>query len=248
MLTSIRVADSTKVIARNVTKGDGPFICPECRGETIVRKGQFKVHHFAHKPPIHCEYGTGESEEHRRCKEEIYNELCKLDGIECELEKPLGLVRPDIYIESRRTNNRYAIEVQLSSLSVDKIIERTKEYARLGVYVLWLPQYNSTLLEEKYSPRAWEKWLHATYYGRVYYWKSGLTVVPVHFDEYQLYVELTDFGGGYFKKSKRWRTTRFGPSLDFSTSFKPEKRSAWDGGEISVPYCMILVDKQNPWW
>src|SRR4051812_26111415 len=34
----------------------------------------------------------------------------------------------------------------------------------------------------RYSPRLWEKWLHAAYFGRVYYWIEGLSLVGYHFD------------------------------------------------------------------
>lgn len=56
-------ADGRQVIARDVTKEDGPFYCPECQGEVTIKKGAIKVHHFAHVPPFACSFGVGESDE-----------------------------------------------------------------------------------------------------------------------------------------------------------------------------------------
>lgn len=257
MLTSIRHSDSIKVLAQHSDKRDGPFACPKCGMTTILRKGRVKIAHFAHKPPILCEYGKGESEHHKRCKEAIYNELCQFKNLYCELEKDLGKVVPDIYIESIRTKNKCAIEVQISNLTMDKIISRTQEYYRLGIYVLWLPVYNEELKKDKYAPRAWEKWLHAVYFGRVYYWISGLSIVPIHFDDYQLYIEESTWyieggdemsAGGYYKKSKRYRTPNRGNTLALTQSFVAIERKEWNTQEIFVPECRILLDNSKQWW
>jgi hypothetical protein len=55
------------------------------------------------------------------------------------------------------------------------------EYARKGIYVLWLLQWTPTLNARRYTPRLWEKWIHAAYFGRMYYWIEGLTVASYHF-------------------------------------------------------------------
>jgi competence protein CoiA len=116
-------------------KAEGPFMCPKCGSETILRKGMIKIHHFAHKPPIACEHGKGESEQHRKCKSEIYNHLSKDTNIPCELEKDLGNVVPDVYIDFGHGKSKYAIEVQINHLTMSSIISRTREYGRLGIYL-----------------------------------------------------------------------------------------------------------------
>ena len=57
MLCAIRQRDRQRIAAWDQEKSDGPFYCPVCVEETILKKGTMKVHHFAHKPPIRCEYG-----------------------------------------------------------------------------------------------------------------------------------------------------------------------------------------------
>jgi len=256
MITSLRSSDGQKVVARDSQKQDGPFFCPKCQNETLLRKGRVKVHHFAHKPPVACQYGQGESEFHRVCKQTIFDCLNQNKSvIACELEKDLGKVVPDIYFEIYTV--KVAIEVQISSLTMSKIIDRTEEYNRLGIYVLWLPVFGDALEAERYAPKQWEKWLHAAYYGRVYYWLHGLNVAAVHFDEYQLWVEESSWyssdgeemsAGGYFKRSKRYRTPNHGLTLNILQEFQATSRQGWEGGDISVPKCKIWTDKHTAWW
>ena len=126
-----------KVLARETVKLDGPFCCPGCTGEVFIHKGRVRVHHFAHRKSQGCGEGVGESEEHRRCKEEIF---VSLRASQCfsvvELEKYLGDVRADVYFEDW-CGGRVAIEVQRSNLSVDEITHRTDVYRDLGIAVLW---------------------------------------------------------------------------------------------------------------
>ncbi|WP_166507494.1 competence protein CoiA family protein [Nostoc sp. 106C] len=243
-------------MARDSQKNDGPFFCPKCHYEVILRKGRVKVHHFAHKPPVFCQYGQGESEYHRACKQSIFDCLSQAEDVaNCELEKDLGKVVPDIYFV--RGTVKVAIEVQISSLTMSKIIERTEEYNRLGVYVLWLPVFDDVLEDEMYAPKQWEKWLHTTYYGRVYYWLQDLNIAAIHFDEYQIWVEESNWyssdgnemsAGGYFKRSKRYRTPNHGMTLNILKDFQATIRRAWAGGDITVPNCKILNDKYPAWW
>lgn len=256
MITSIRSSDGQKVIARDSYKQEGPFFCAQCQSEVVIHKGLVKVHHFAHKPPVTCQYGQGESEYHRKCKQEIFDCLVNAGGIVCcELERNLGKVVPDIYLETK--SKRIAIEVQISCLTMNRIIERTEEYNRLGIYVLWLPIFNHSILAGVYSPKLWEKWLHATYYGRVYYWIGGLEIIPVHFDEHQVLVEESNWftsdgdemsAGGYYRKSKRYRTPNLGSKLNILKGFRATERDSWLGGDIIVPDCRILTDKHDIWW
>src|SRR5215469_18611756 len=50
--------DKRSRLAWEVTKGDGPFTCPECKASVLLRKGEIKIHHFAHIPSTSCQYGV----------------------------------------------------------------------------------------------------------------------------------------------------------------------------------------------
>ncbi len=257
MLSAIRGGDSKKVLAWEEAKSNKPFFCPRCFDAAILKKGTVRIHHFAHKPPVTCEYGLGESEQHRRCKLEIYEGLLKHRRfVECEIERDMGTVRPDF--SAYMDGIQIAIEVQISALTMDQIIYRTSEYAKKGIYVLWLSIYTDALDDEKYSPKLWERWCHAAYLGRVYYWLGGLEVAPIHFDECSRYIEQKSWytqggdemsAGGYEKKYRRFKTPNHGRTVNLSDSFIPKYREqAWRSQTLSVPRSRLLIDYQPVWW
>jgi competence protein CoiA len=240
MLTATRKSDGQKLAAWEACKDDRPFLCPCCQSLVTLRKGDVKAAHFAHQPPVTCEYGVGESEDHRRCKIAIYEHLVRHPRVtKCEMERNLGTVRPDVsaYINGVPV----AIEVQLSSLSLARISYRTAEYARKGIHVLWLPLYTRDLNRELYCPRPWERWLHAAYFGRVYYWLEGLSIVPVHFRDY--YASVRGRTRDYQKLSRRKVPIEEGTVL-LTDDFKPVSRKAWSGEHLSIPQAKLLIEKK----
>jgi competence protein CoiA len=244
MLTAKRQSDNCKVAAWEAEKDQRPFLCHCCDQMVTLRKGGIRAAHFAHQPPVTCEYGTGESEEHRRAKLAIYESL-RADArvTKCEIERNLGTVRPDI---SAYINNvPVAIEVQLSSLSLERIEYRTAEYARRGIYVLWLPLYAEGLNRELYQPRPWERWLHAAYFGRVYYWLEGSKVMPVHFRDY--YRSVRGRTRDYEKLSQK-KVPLAGRAIDLTEDFRPVQREAWANKYISIPQSRLLMDRQAAWY
>jgi competence protein CoiA len=182
MLKAIHIGTGEKLYARAVSREDGPFACPGCALEVVPKKGEKKIHHFAHKSVVSCHWGRGESEEHRQCKQEIYDALATVGHVSgLELERDLGPVVADIYAEFRGA--RVAIEVQRSDLSDAAIAARTAAYDKLGIFVLWVA-LNPAKHGERFSPSSWQKWAHAAYFGRIFYWAGGLDIIPVHFDAY----------------------------------------------------------------
>jgi competence protein CoiA len=137
-----------------------------------------------------------------------------------------------------------AIEVQISSLSVETIMQRTIEYFRQGIYVLWLLQWTPKLDATRYAPTVWEKWIHAAYFGRVYYWIEGLTVASYSFEPSIRILSRKSWysvdgkkmtAGGYTLKSKRYRTAVRGEMLNLTTDFGPIQRGWWKSEGIQVP-------------
>jgi hypothetical protein len=61
---------------------------------------------------------------------------------------------------------------------MEQIVSRTSEYAKNGIYVLWLALYQAALEENRYSPSACERWVHAAY-GRMAFPEIGRTGVEV---------------------------------------------------------------------
>ncbi len=92
------------------------------------------------------------------------------------LEKKVNKRRADIFIEER-TGKTIVIEIQNSPLKVDELIQRTSDYNKEGIYVLWIlngegpcvaaPKYPQN--KENVKIGGLEKYLHGMYGGRVYY-------------------------------------------------------------------------------
>lgn len=244
MLTAVRQGSGEKVAAWETERGEGPFLCFCCRQSVTLRKGEIKAPHFAHLPPVTCEYGTGESDAHRRCKLALFACLSAHPRVsKCEMERDLGTVRPDVsaYIN----DTPVAIEVQLSNLSVSRIQYRTAEYARKGIYVLWLPVYTPDLKGELYSPKPWEQWLHAAYFGRVYYWLEDTRVLPVHFRDF--YTKVSARTRDY-RKLARGKVPVDGQVRLLTDDFRPVSREARTVKRASIPPAKLFVDSQPDWY
>ena len=253
MLSAKRKSDGQTVTAYLSSKADGPFVCLICRDEVILKAGKRTVNHFAHANPIACKFAEGESDAHRACKMEIYEALKREPSVsDLVLERPLGSVRPDVsgYINGVKV----AIEVQISSLSLDTIMRRTIDYHHRGIYVLWVLQWTPELDSERYTPRLWEKWIHAAYYGRVYYWLHDATVVSYHFDHSLKSVPKKTWysaggakmsGGGYTRRSKRHRTAVRGKTFNLAADFAPKERLWWEGNGIKVPDAKIYMERYS---
>jgi competence protein CoiA len=254
MLSARRTSDGQIVTAYLETKANAPFLCLECNREVILRTGNRRVNHFAHANPLACRFGQGESEAHRRCKMEIYEALQQAPNVRnVALERPIGNVRPDVSADI--SGVPVAIEVQISSLSLETIMRRTIEYFRKGIYVLWLLQWTPELDSPRYTPQIWEKWIHAAYFGRVYYWMEGLKVVSYRFDPSFITVPRTSWysrskrrkitRGGYSRRSKRYRTANRGETLNLATDFVPKDRYWWEGNGLKVPDAKLFMQRRD---
>ena len=254
MLVAKRQSDGIRVEASEELKENGPWCCPACSTQVSLKKGEVKIHHFAHYPPFSCDYGSGESEEHRWCKTEICRFMRSVtNASKWELERDLDSVRPDVsgYIG----NSPVAVEVQASSLGLERIFKRTSEYEKKGIFVLWVVPWRDSCVgdgTDRFSPTVWEKWLHTLYFGRVYYWVGGGFVMPIHFDDYMIYVEEfeTDVGfvGGYEKRSKRWRKTKPAPEKILISEMTGSVRNEWKGGKMHVPRARLWTESIPRWW
>jgi len=235
------------------SKSHAPFVCPDCNEEVILKAGRHSINHFAHTNPIACKFAEGESDAHRRCKMEIYLALRNQPGVRnAALERALETVRPDVSAEINGVP--VAIEVQISSLSVETIMRRTIDYAQRGIYVLWLLQWTPDLDARRYNPKLWEKWIHAAYFGRVYYWVEGLTVVSYHFDpNFKSFPKKSWYSkdgekmtaGGYSRKSKRYRTAVREETFNLATDFAPKQRYWWEGNGLKVPDAKLFMQRAS---
>ncbi len=264
-VSACRVSDNRTVWAKNVTKTDGPFYCPDTFEEVIVRRCVEKIDHFAYKAR-QSHVGSAESDLHKVCK----NQLCLLlkerypnGNWEVEREsfnadKPgYKKVRPDV--SGRINGSGIIIEVQASVLPVNKILDRTNQYSLRGGYILWVIPLEEELGRENFRPRLFERLLHTLYYGRVYYWTrgKGLTLTPVHFSTAERYIEESSWveegedrvAGGYYKPYKRVKSPVYGDEVEL-IDFVTEHRDGFlhKNDNLSVPACRIFRDNLPVWW
>jgi competence protein CoiA len=254
-------AKGRQVIARDTTKEDGPFTCPDCQGMVIIKKGVEKVHHFAHVSPFDCSFGVGESEEHSAAKLEVYDALLpapEVDKLMIErvVKRPSYKVRLDVSCRVRNWH-LFAIELQYSEESPEELSQRTSHYADSRIHVLWLFPRPENLTEgEIYATKQMERYMQAMYFGTVYYWLGGDLVLPVHYHKYSLgevyYKSYDDDKGqwneGYIERypKNHSRIPEFHRVMRI-TDLKPFTRRAGKFGRYTLPAARLWgIDK--PWY
>lgn len=126
------------VTARSTLCKNDCFYCPSCKRKVCLKVGTLKQPHFAHYRKTACQvFSEGETEEHLQGKLQLATYL-KTQGVNVQLEAYLPEVkqRPDILFE--KDSQKIVVEFQCSSISIEKVIERTKGYLRANYQVIWI--------------------------------------------------------------------------------------------------------------
>jgi len=114
------------------------FYCPICREEVVLRLGNKRIHHFAHKKDSLCrmEYEP-ESAYHLQGKKDLFIWL-KNQGLTVEVEPYIQRIhqRPDILV--RKGRKTYALEFQCSPISEELFQKRTSSYLKAGIHPVWI--------------------------------------------------------------------------------------------------------------
>ncbi len=166
------------------------YRCRGCGAPVVLKSGQIRIAHFAHRPDAGCAFGSGMSLAHLTAQRLIADAL-RGRGLEAQLEAVLpslvGDRRTDVLAWSPdQPKARVAVEVQASDLTVDEIAARTASYGDEGVAPLWLrlldfaafdrvqtlPHRGAVWLEA-YRARAWERWAHDHLGGRLWLLDQG---------------------------------------------------------------------------
>lgn len=177
------IFNNKKVNAFEFVKKEGELKCECCSSEVIFKNGNIIRAHFAHKNIGNCIYKENESEEHIIMKNSIYQGLRKYKFVEnLEMEKYLGDCISDVYFE--KGGMKYAVEIQLSDLTEQKIIERNMKYKEKGIHVLWVHSYKRflnrvDLKKKEVKLKSYERWLATMNYGTIYLWKKEEYIIPV---------------------------------------------------------------------
>ena len=137
MLVALTEGKKSLVANKKLSKNK-KYYCPSCKARVYLKKGNVMRPHFAHYNKDNCSTFTeGETEEHLKGKLALakYFEkqgyLVKIEAYLTELKQ-----RPDLLIEKNK--QKIAIEFQCSSITIQKLTERTIGYFKAGYKVLWI--------------------------------------------------------------------------------------------------------------
>ena len=235
MITALK---GNEIILANEVKEREEFKCIECKQKAIFVDAIFKIKHFRHFITSNCE-PEPETEQHLNMKKFFIENLnLKRENIEV----PLGFARPDLYLQCKKI----AIEVQHSNLNYQKFIERTKNYTKNDIAVLWI--FDSVFLKTDVIGVVLKK-AHELYFGRVYVFKEN-NIYPVHFKTTGRIVSIyyddpetpyEERFGSYYKNYKRKKLFDFGEKIT-NFNFKIQ-RNTWKGNNFLIA---SFLDK--PWW
>lgn len=267
---ALKVANSQKIDPSIARKGDGPFYCPDCYSDVIIRKCSDKRDHFAHHARMLPVITASKNHElHNKCRDEICGFLQEKFpeenwAIERTIPPRKGKneleLRPDI---SGRINGKpVAIEIQKTSYTIPKIHDRTLAFTTRGIFVLWVVPLSESIGEDPFRPRLYEKYLHCMYHGRVYYWtpESSPSLNAVHYSPVQRYIpqstwydvntETERTEGGYYVLYRTLKQANPCTNLDLSSNFEVREITEFipKNGRMKIPKCNILKDKMVRWW
>lgn len=117
-----------RVEAADAARGPD-YVCPDCRGPLILKKGRIVLHHFSHKSPTNCPWAAAETRAHLVAKTALRDGFAAR-GLKVEIEVDVlsegGDGRADVLITSSNGKDRAAIEVQDQSIEFDAISRRTR--------------------------------------------------------------------------------------------------------------------------
>lgn len=233
-------------------------VCPRCRQPVVLKRGRVVVAHFAHKPPVYCEWGAGETLQHMEAKQLIYDEL-RRRGVRVELEYVIEDRRADVMAWNRR-GLPIAVELQHTSIGVEELETRAFSYARLGVCQIWIPFLRPDSFDDPtdryaflssdgeetegvYRVRDYEKWIHGLGWGcGMWVYDSDKKIFRnASFTPADRWIEATDWGGGFYKNYKKRRNLELSRAHQFSElNIKPFTRAEfsthqfnWPGGSVA---------------
>jgi len=188
----------------NADRKKETYFCRNCNAEMRLRIPKKKITHFAHLSKG-CGL-AGESIQHMEAKKWVfdqYQDNKKYRSVEMERrlwndERIGDVVLYPENIELYPT----VIEIQNSSMSVEELNARVKDWNGEDHAMLWIVTKNvlDPFTEDEIRVPAWVKLLHRLYIGRVYVYHDN-NIYAVHLDGVTRYNDYT--GNDYYLKSTK---------------------------------------------
>ena len=180
MLRAKRLADGALVEAASVERGP-KYVCPVCADELVIKKGRIVVHHFAHRPPVTCEAGKGETP--RTFPQSECSSMYSARGAStqsprcpCSHVKATAVQMSSLRIRTGSKDLRSRSEH--TPIEQDAILRRTNTYLVADVSVIWVAMLDPARCKgaryisgtdivhvERYAAKSWERWAADTTTG-----------------------------------------------------------------------------------
>lgn len=125
------------------------FICPVCREAVVLKLGNQRIYHFAHRSGGSCrDYYENETVYHMEGKRQVYQWLLA-QGIPAVLEYYDSEIqqRPDIMF--KHNGYKYALEYQCSTISEEVFKKRTSAYYQQNYIPLWIISNNHLKMKRR---------------------------------------------------------------------------------------------------
>lgn len=124
---------------------DETFFCQECGEKLVQRRGEIKIHHFAHYPNTKCVdlWHYDETDWHSHMQS-LFPKECQ----EIVFEKEEKKHHADIFIEDRKL----VVEFQKDRLNADEFRSRNEFFRSLGYRIVWVFNESLNFQSEAITP------------------------------------------------------------------------------------------------
>lgn len=114
------------------------YACPYCGASVILKQGSKRRAHFSHKTSCDYKGHDHESEAHHLSKLVLEEWLSNQGVRTIKVEYRLAAINriADIYFEYE--NEKYVLEIQKSMIDASLFHQRTNDYEKLGIRVIWI--------------------------------------------------------------------------------------------------------------
>lgn len=135
-----------KIISIDEITPEEEIRCPECNEVLIQKRGDIRIHHFAHKSNNTCPRSQGMTLAHmmiqRYVKRFFEDAYCYESQLEKTITSEWGTVRPDYYVKYKHPVSsrevELCVEVVETNTNPAHFDEKSVIYRKLGMQVLWV--------------------------------------------------------------------------------------------------------------
>jgi competence protein CoiA len=166
---------------------DGPFFCPVCVSEVQLQREPGRIPLFVHLPGSACKHGENERTRHLYCKSRLYIALKKFTrGGDTRLDALVGDHRTDLVA----VINGFTVAIQLVRHEEPDtaIRKRLADYYQAGAACIFIDPSEAPSVNLSAGPL--QRYLHAMWFGELYFWAGDDTVNVVHIGRYRFIPEL----------------------------------------------------------